>query len=78
LIYSIITEFQNLGYGLYDWFDPQQGQGFFLFTAFKLTLGPIEGVPGAFPGHEADLEPRLRMHGATPPLPTYLYGIVFN
>jgi hypothetical protein len=76
---------QRLGYGLDDWDSiPRTGNGIFFFsTTSRLALGPthhpIQWVPGAITlgtkqlGHAVDcsphLVPRLRMHGAIPPLP---------
>jgi len=31
-----------------------------------------------WPGHEADLVPRLRMYRATAPVPLHLYNVVLN
>jgi len=71
-------------------FDSRKGQGIVLVTtasrpALRTTQPPIQWLPGAIcpwvrrPGREANhhnLESRLKIRGAMPPLPLHIHGVV--
>jgi hypothetical protein len=84
-----VIKVQEPGYGLDDReFDSRQALGIFFFTTassqvLEPTQPPIQWVPGAHslgvkrPGREADRLPssraEVKMHGAIPPLPLYVF-----
>jgi hypothetical protein len=75
-----VTRLQALQPG----FNSQQRLGFFFILvtvsrlALELTKPLIQWVPGCEADHSSSSFARLRMHGAIPPFPICLHGMVLS